>query len=458
MTFTVIPPAPAITDFLPRSGTAGDEIVLTGTNFTGATSVKFNGVPASFTVDSDTQIMAVVPTGCSSGLIEIATNGGTVTSSTGFTVTIPGGGGGSALAIFDEGTQLSAAAASINFVGAGVTASNEGDVVTVNIPGGGEVGGGGFTPAIKTVNYTAAAGDVIIADTSGGTWDLTLPETPVFGDAPITVYGSNDFSVNPLNIKLGGANKYQRKTVDSSLLQAKKPFSSFKLIYAGSSIGWLDSPQNSLSVVITGIANGAALWLRGSLSDLSGNDRNATPFGTNSPSIVTGLDDNPALKFTDAGREELQVPYFLSETTAATLYIVFAPNSDIQYNLIKTAGIDDYWCFSGDRRGYFGTFQSSRNDGYPTLMPSSGNHLVSIHTNTSSYYEVLLNNTSQGILNKSYSSGDRFKIAADSNNGKQYDGQISEIIVYPFLLNKNSAEHQQNINYLKARYPSLALA
>lgn len=47
-----------------------------------------------------------------------------------------GSGGGSALTIKDEGTTLTTAATSINFAGAGVTATNVGAAVTVTIPGG----------------------------------------------------------------------------------------------------------------------------------------------------------------------------------------------------------------------------------------------------------------------------------------------------------------------------------
>lgn len=46
-----------------------------------------------------------------------------------------GGGGGSALTIKDDGTTLTTAATSIDFTGDGVTATNTGSAVTVNIPG-----------------------------------------------------------------------------------------------------------------------------------------------------------------------------------------------------------------------------------------------------------------------------------------------------------------------------------
>src|SRR5688500_5297990 len=47
-----------------------------------------------------------------------------------------GGGGGSALTVKDEGSTLSAAVTSIDFVGAGVTATGT-TAVTVTIPGAG---------------------------------------------------------------------------------------------------------------------------------------------------------------------------------------------------------------------------------------------------------------------------------------------------------------------------------
>ncbi|MBN1689819.1 MAG: IPT/TIG domain-containing protein, partial [Dehalococcoidia bacterium] len=73
-------PAPTITSFSPIAGNPGTTVVITGANFTGATAVAFGGVPASgFTVDSDTQITAIVGNGLP-GRITVTTPSGTGTS------------------------------------------------------------------------------------------------------------------------------------------------------------------------------------------------------------------------------------------------------------------------------------------------------------------------------------------------------------------------------------------
>ena len=59
---------------------------ITGTAFTGTTKVTFGGVASTFTVNSETQITATVPTGAKTGKIAITTNGETVDSKTSFTV------------------------------------------------------------------------------------------------------------------------------------------------------------------------------------------------------------------------------------------------------------------------------------------------------------------------------------------------------------------------------------
>ncbi len=76
----------SIASFTPTSGPVGTSVVITGTGFTNVTSVSFNNVNATFTVDSDTQITATVPVGATSGPIAVTTPSGMATSVTNFTV------------------------------------------------------------------------------------------------------------------------------------------------------------------------------------------------------------------------------------------------------------------------------------------------------------------------------------------------------------------------------------
>jgi hypothetical protein len=84
-TFKVIP---TISGFAPSSGQVGTSVVITGTSFLQTTALKFGGVKATvFTVNSDTQITATVPTAAVTGKIVVTTKGGTATSAATFTVT-----------------------------------------------------------------------------------------------------------------------------------------------------------------------------------------------------------------------------------------------------------------------------------------------------------------------------------------------------------------------------------
>ena len=78
---------PQASIFSPTSGPVGTQVVITGMSLTQATSVSFGGVKAtSFTVNSDTQVTATVPTGAKSGKITIVTKGGSAAAPGTFTV------------------------------------------------------------------------------------------------------------------------------------------------------------------------------------------------------------------------------------------------------------------------------------------------------------------------------------------------------------------------------------
>jgi hypothetical protein len=76
-----------ITGFSPVSGNTGTAVVITGTGFTGADQVLFNGTAAVFTIDNDGQISTTVPAGATTGNITIINDACDTVISTGvFTI------------------------------------------------------------------------------------------------------------------------------------------------------------------------------------------------------------------------------------------------------------------------------------------------------------------------------------------------------------------------------------
>jgi uncharacterized repeat protein (TIGR03803 family) len=72
---------------LPTAGKVGRALGILGEGLTGATSVKFSGKNASFTVVSDTYISTLVPEGATTDFVTVATPSGTLKSSQIFRVT-----------------------------------------------------------------------------------------------------------------------------------------------------------------------------------------------------------------------------------------------------------------------------------------------------------------------------------------------------------------------------------
>jgi uncharacterized repeat protein (TIGR03803 family) len=78
---------PVILSFSPPSGPVGTEVTITGNSLIQTSKVVFGRVRAkTFTVNSDTQITAIVPVGAVTGKIQVTTPGGTATSPTAFMV------------------------------------------------------------------------------------------------------------------------------------------------------------------------------------------------------------------------------------------------------------------------------------------------------------------------------------------------------------------------------------
>jgi uncharacterized repeat protein (TIGR01451 family) len=77
---------PFVNNFLPTHGSQGTNVTIFGTNFLGATAVKFNGVLAAQPVNviNNGQINTTVPNGATTGLVTVQGPGGQATSSGNF--------------------------------------------------------------------------------------------------------------------------------------------------------------------------------------------------------------------------------------------------------------------------------------------------------------------------------------------------------------------------------------
>jgi uncharacterized repeat protein (TIGR03803 family) len=69
-------------NFKVSSGT----VMILGQGLTGTTAVSFNGIPATFTVLSNTYVAATVPAGATTGLVTVTTPGGTLSSFRNFVI------------------------------------------------------------------------------------------------------------------------------------------------------------------------------------------------------------------------------------------------------------------------------------------------------------------------------------------------------------------------------------
>lgn len=84
--FVPPPPTVAITSFSPLSGTSGTTVIINGANFNTVTGVFFGGVPVqSFTVDSASQIRAIVGNGASGAVTVRTSSFSSATTATQFT-------------------------------------------------------------------------------------------------------------------------------------------------------------------------------------------------------------------------------------------------------------------------------------------------------------------------------------------------------------------------------------
>ena len=142
--------APTVAGVGPNSGstTGGDSVILTGTNFTGATAVRFGEKSATgFSVNNATTIRATTPTHAAGAVtVEVTTPGGSAALTNAYTYVLPAPAAGP--------------------VGATVAANSSNNPITLNLSGGAATSvaistaaaHGTATASGTTISYTPTAG------------------------------------------------------------------------------------------------------------------------------------------------------------------------------------------------------------------------------------------------------------------------------------------------------------
>jgi uncharacterized repeat protein (TIGR03803 family) len=80
---------PPFVELQPTIGQVGTPVTILGTNLTGATSVTFNGTPATFNVVSSSEITTTVPTGATTGTVQVTVGSNNLISNADFQVLGP---------------------------------------------------------------------------------------------------------------------------------------------------------------------------------------------------------------------------------------------------------------------------------------------------------------------------------------------------------------------------------
>lgn len=117
--------------------------------------------------------------------------------------------------IEDEGSALTVRS-NVNFVGAGVTATDQGGKTVVTIPGGAGTSALLTPTAVKTGAYTAAAGDLVLVDTTSGNVTITAPAATA-GSAPWGVKHIIRGGTNTVTIQAAGSDVFNKTGGSTSL-------------------------------------------------------------------------------------------------------------------------------------------------------------------------------------------------------------------------------------------------
>lgn len=315
------PPPPAISSLSASSGSVGDSITITGTNFgssQGSSTVAFTGVAATVSFWSDTSITATVPADARSGTVAV-TVAGQSSNDVSFTV-------------------------NVNITSLNPPSGTLGSSVTI--------AGSGFGPGASRASHVTFNG-VSASTTSWSSTSIraTVPASATSGDVVVTVFG---VASNPATYTVVPALLITSLYPNAAAVGAT-------VTIAGTNFG---ATQGSSSVTFNGVPAAVSSWSDTSISAVA-------PAGATTGDVVVtvGGVNTPGVAFT---------------VTPSPVITSVTPNSAAVNSLITIAGSNFGSNQSNGAVTFNGTpaiitnWSETSISAVPTSGTTSGNVVVSI--------------------------------------------------------------------------------
>lgn len=138
-------------------------------------------------------------------------------------------GGGGSITVKDEGSTLTTTATSLDFVGAGVTATNSGGDVTITINGGAS----GFSRTAITSTVTASVSDRILGVSASAPLEIRLPDASTYSSGQFFIIKDEAGNADSNTITILTSNS---QTIDGELsITLESPYSAINIYCDGTS-------------------------------------------------------------------------------------------------------------------------------------------------------------------------------------------------------------------------------
>jgi hypothetical protein len=205
-------------------------------------------------------------------------------------------------------------------------------------------------------------------------------------------------------------------------------------------VGWWDAADNATITIATNVSE----W-----RSKVGKFKAVQATANNQPLYQAAQQNGRNAVYFDGVNDSMSIGDMSSLfPTAASVVVAYRPDSDTEYSAIMTTSNTDFWVY-GAGTSYIGTFKGTRLNGVASTLPTSGNAIVAV-TSDSSNYRVYLNNAIAHDVAADFLAGANHLFAAGASGGSVMKGWMYEVVYYSRTL--STAELRAISSYMSAKW------